>query len=53
LREFAGKYVKNEYYDDGQAPEKSVDVELAIKLKIENKAFLQYVMLFLYAQGEV
>ena len=37
LREFAGKYVKNEYYDDGQAPEKSVDVELAIKLKIENK----------------
>ena len=39
LREFAGKYVKNEYYDDGQAPEKSVDVELAIKLKIENKAF--------------
>jgi len=39
LQEFAGKYVKNEYYDDGQAPEKSVDVELAIKLKIENKAF--------------
>ncbi|MDG1502046.1 MAG: isoleucine--tRNA ligase, partial [Ulvibacter sp.] len=39
LREFAGKYVKNEYYDDGQAPDKSVDVELAIKLKIENKAF--------------
>ena len=37
--EFAGKYVKNEYYDEGQAPEKSVDVELAIKLKIENKAF--------------
>ncbi len=37
--EFAGKYVKNEYYDDGKAPEKSVDVEIAIKLKIENKAF--------------
>ena len=37
--EFAGKYVKNEYYNDGEAPEKSVDVELAIKLKIENKAF--------------
>ncbi len=37
--EFAGKYVKNEYYDDGEAPEKSVDVEIAIKLKIENKAF--------------
>ncbi|WP_225036701.1 isoleucine--tRNA ligase [Winogradskyella sp. SM1960] len=39
MGEFAGKYVKNEYYDDGEAPEKSVDVELAIKLKIENKAF--------------
>ncbi|MFT5079285.1 MAG: isoleucyl-tRNA synthetase, partial [Planctomycetota bacterium] len=39
LGEFAGKYVKNEYYDDGKAPDKSVDVELAIKLKIENKAF--------------
>ncbi len=37
--EFAGKYVKNEYYDDGTAPEKSVDVEIAIQLKIENKAF--------------
>lgn len=39
MGEFAGKYVKNEYYSDGEAPEKSVDVELAIKLKIENKAF--------------
>ena len=39
MGEFAGKYVKNEYYNDGEAPEKSVDVELAIKLKIENKAF--------------
>ena len=39
VTEFAGKYVKNEYYDDGEAPEKSVDVEIAIKLKIENKAF--------------
>ncbi len=39
MAEFAGKYVKNEYYNDGEAPEKSVDVELAIKLKIENKAF--------------
>lgn len=39
MGEFAGKYVKNEYYDDNEAPEKSVDVELAIKLKIENKAF--------------
>tara|TARA_R110001632_G_scaffold102272_2_gene210334 strand:- start:3044 stop:6451 length:3408 start_codon:yes stop_codon:yes gene_type:complete len=39
LGEFGGKYVKNEYYKDGEAPEKSVDVELAIKLKTENKAF--------------
>ena len=39
IGEFAGKYVKNEYYNDGEAPEKSMDVELAIKLKTENKAF--------------
>ena len=39
MKELAGKYVKNEYYDEGEAPEKSVDVELAIKLKTENKAF--------------
>ena len=36
---FAGKYVKNEYYKSGEAPEKSWDVELAILLKTENKAF--------------
>ena len=39
MKEFAGKYVKNEYYAEGEAPERSVDVELAIKLKEENKAF--------------
>jgi isoleucyl-tRNA synthetase len=39
VAEFAGRFVKNEYYPEGEAPEKSVDVELAIKLKIENKAF--------------
>lgn len=39
IGEFGGKYVKNEYYDDGEAPEKSVDVEIAIKLKEENRAF--------------
>ena len=39
MAEFGGKYVKNEYYKDGEAPEKSVDVLLAIKLKEENKAF--------------
>ncbi|MGL4585392.1 MAG: class I tRNA ligase family protein, partial [Flavobacterium sp.] len=39
MGDLAGKYVKNEYYDDGQAPERSVDVEIAIRLKEENKAF--------------
>ena len=39
LKEFGGKYVKNEYYEDGKAPERSIDVEIAIKLKEENKAF--------------
>jgi isoleucyl-tRNA synthetase len=39
LKELAGKYVKNEYYEEGKAPERSVDVEIAIKLKEENKAF--------------
>ena len=37
--EYAGKYVKNEYYNDGEAPERSIDVEFAIRLKEENKAF--------------
>ncbi|WP_091467503.1 isoleucine--tRNA ligase [Flavobacterium urocaniciphilum] len=36
---YSEKYVKNEYYNDGEAPEKSVDVEIAILLKEENKAF--------------
>ncbi len=36
--EFAGQYVKNEYYKEN-APEKSVDVQIAILLKTENKAF--------------
>ena len=39
MNELGGKYVKNEYYDDGTAPERSVDVEIAIRLKEENKAF--------------
>ncbi|MDA9551945.1 isoleucine--tRNA ligase [Flavobacteriaceae bacterium] len=39
MKELAGKYVKNEYYLEGEVPERSVDVELAIKLKEENKAF--------------
>ncbi|MBF6609301.1 MAG: isoleucine--tRNA ligase [Flavobacterium sp.] len=37
--DLAGKFVKNEYYDAGTAPERSVDVEIAIRLKEENKAF--------------
>ncbi|ESU29128.1 isoleucyl-tRNA synthetase [Flavobacterium limnosediminis JC2902] len=39
MAELGGKYVKNEYYNEGEAPEKSVDVEIAIRLKEENKAF--------------
>ncbi len=39
MKEFGGKYVKNEYYEAGEEPERSIDVELAIKLKEENKAF--------------
>ncbi|HMB61592.1 MAG TPA: class I tRNA ligase family protein, partial [Eudoraea sp.] len=39
MGELAGKYVKNEYYDDGKATERSVDVQIAIRLKQENKAF--------------
>jgi len=34
-----GKFVKNEYYPEGHVPEKSVDVEIAIMLKEQNKAF--------------
>lgn len=39
VTDFAGMYVKNEYYEDGKAPEKSVDVEISIKLKEANRAF--------------
>ncbi|MEN8123812.1 MAG: isoleucine--tRNA ligase [Bacteroidota bacterium] len=39
MGEHAGKYVKNEYYENGEFPERSVDIELAIRLKVENKAF--------------
>ena len=39
MGEFSGKYVKNEYYADGEAPDKSADVEIAIVLKTDNKAF--------------
>ena len=36
---YSGKYVKNEYYTEGEVPERSMDVEIAIQLKEENKAF--------------
>ena len=39
LKELSGKYVKNEYYAEGEAPERSVDVEIAIQLKKRNRAF--------------
>ena len=39
LPEIGGKFVKNAYYAEGEAPEKSVDVEIAIRLKEENRAF--------------
>jgi isoleucyl-tRNA synthetase len=39
LGDYSGKYVKNEYYTEGEVPERSADVEIAIQLKEENKAF--------------
>ena len=39
MGEYAGKYVKNEYYNEGEAPQRSLDVDIAIQLKEENKAF--------------
>ncbi len=35
----AGQYVKKEYYEEGKAPDKSSDVQIAIRLKEENAAF--------------
>ncbi len=39
LGNLSGKYVKNEYFDDDKMPERSADVDIAIQLKEENKAF--------------
>jgi isoleucyl-tRNA synthetase len=39
MGEFAGMFVKNEYYQESEMPEKSVDVMISIKLKEENRAF--------------
>jgi isoleucyl-tRNA synthetase len=38
LPEIGGKYVKNEYFKE-DAPERSVDVDIAIMLKEQNRAF--------------
>ena len=35
--ELGGMFVKNEYYDAADRPDKSVDVLIAIQLKIDNK----------------
>ncbi|MDC0272080.1 isoleucine--tRNA ligase [Crocinitomicaceae bacterium] len=39
VTDFAGLYVKNEYYSADEVPDKSVDVLIAVKLKEDNKAF--------------
>ena len=39
VSDYAGMYVKNEYYEESEVPERSVDVLIAIKLKEDNKAF--------------
>jgi isoleucyl-tRNA synthetase len=38
LGQLSSQYVKNEYYNDNEAPERSADVAIAIQLKEENKA---------------
>jgi isoleucyl-tRNA synthetase len=39
VSDFAGMYVKNEFYSDEDMPEKSADIQIVIKLKEENKCF--------------
>ena len=39
MGDWAGMYVKQEYYDDNTAPDKSLDVLIAIHLKEANRAF--------------
>jgi len=39
MGDLAGLYVKNEYYAEADAPDKSADVQIAIKLKEQDKAF--------------
>jgi len=39
VTDFAGMYVKNEFYSQGKAPDKSADIQIVIKLKEENRCF--------------
>jgi isoleucyl-tRNA synthetase len=39
MKEFGGRYVKNEYYEEGEEVPRPLDVDLAIMLKEQNKAF--------------
>jgi isoleucyl-tRNA synthetase len=39
LGELGGIFVKNEYYNENEVPERSADVQIAITLKTDNKAF--------------
>ena len=39
VTDFAGMYVKNEFYSQDLAPDKSADIQIAIKLKEENRCF--------------
>ena len=39
MGDLAGLFVKNDYYAEGDAPDKSADVQIAIKLKEQDKAF--------------
>lgn len=39
VTDFAGMYVKNEFYSPQDMPEKSVDIQIVIKLKEENRCF--------------
>ena len=50
----SGKYVKNEYYEPEAIPEKSVDVEIAIKLKEQNLALrLKNILIHILTVGEL
>ncbi|MDD4819929.1 MAG: isoleucine--tRNA ligase, partial [Flavobacteriales bacterium] len=39
MGDYSGMYVKNAFYPAGEEPERSLDVQIAIQLKEENKAF--------------